>query len=285
MSIQPIIDHCGLRVNSYETVTGGDINRAYCLYTGDAKYFLKVNDARLYPLMFEKEAAALEAFHNRSTIVVPSVINCATINGNQYLLLEWLERGPVRKDSWQKFGEYLALLHQQPQPFFGWDHDNFIGSLVQRNQQFPAWDLFYSECRIMPLVKELFNQHIFSITDVESAELFCKKLGQLFPLEPAAMLHGDLWSGNYLITVSGDAAFFDPAVYCGHREMDIGMTNLFGGFNPQFYDSYQETYPLENGWRQRLPLTQLYPLLVHAVLFGGHYINSARGIIRHFSGG
>jgi len=97
------------------------------------------------------------------------------------------------------------------------------------------------------------------------------------------LLHGDLWGGNYLIHSSGHAAIYDPAVYFGHREMDIGMTKLFGGFDQRFYAAYHEIYPLEKGWEERLPLTQLYPLLVHAVLFGGHYSSEAMEIIKHFA--
>jgi fructosamine-3-kinase len=107
-------------------------------------------------------------------------------------------------------------------------------------------------------------------------------LNNHFPTESPSILHGDLWSGNFLISSNGHVALIDPAVYCGHREMDIGMTKLFGGFNEKFYDSYNETFSLESGWRDRLALTQLYPILVHSVLFGGHYIERARKIIGAF---
>ena len=103
------------------------------------------------------------------------------------------------------------------------------------------------------------------------------------PIEPPSFLHGDLWSGNYMITSSGYATIFDPAVYFWHREMDIGMTKLFGGFDHRFYEAYNEAYPLEKGWEKRLPITQLYPLLVHAVLFGGHYISNVKDIVKQFT--
>ena len=135
----------------------------------------------------------------------------------------------------------------------------------------------------MPLVKTLFDSGRFSLKDVDNANSFCKNLREIFPAESPSLLHGDLWGGNFLITAPGKAAIFDPAVYFGHREMDIGMTKLFGGFDQRFYDAYNEIYPLEKGWEKRLPLTQLYPLLVHAVLFRGHYISQARAIIKQFA--
>jgi len=117
-----------------------------------------------------------------------------------------------------------------------------------------------------------------------AAENLCKRFDELFPDESPALLHGDLWSGNFMVASNGYAAIFDPAVYFGHREMDIGMTKLFGGFDQRFYDAYEEAYPLEKDWKQRLTLTQLYPLLVHAILFSGYYVDKTRTIIKYYSG-
>lgn len=289
LPLQAILDDCNLTINRYEPVHGGDINRCYCLHTGKTKYFLKVNDATLYPGMFEKEANGLGAlrkvlstFESLATLCAPQVIKCGSIQGEQYLLLEWIEKGSPKPGFWKKFGNGLALMHQKQQSFFGWVEDNYIGSLPQHNTKHNSWHLFYTEYRVMPLVERLFNAGIFTKEDLAMANFFCKQTADLFPKEPPSLLHGDLWSGNYMITSTGHAVIFDPAVYYGHREMDIGMTQLFGGFDQQFYAAYQEVYPLEKGWKQRLPLTQLYPLLVHAVLFGGHYITRAKDSMRLF---
>jgi len=283
MSLQNIFNTCGLVVTRYEPVHGGDINDCYCLYSSNAKYFLKVNDADRYPAMFEKEAHGLNHLHNNCALTIPRVIRSGFAGQEQWLLLEWLEQGSPKKDYWQHFGEGLANMHRQPQPWFGLEEDNYIGSLPQCNTKHGAWHLFYAGCRIMPLVEILLNTGAFSKQDATSAAAFCKKPEQLFPVEPPALLHGDLWSGNCLITATGYTALFDPALYYGHREMDIGMTCLFGGFDTSFYDAYNAVYPLAPGWQERLPLTQLYPLLVHAVLFGGHYVGKAREIIRRFT--
>ena len=290
LSLKNIFDNCGLTITRYEPVHGGDINDCYRLYTHDANFFLKVNDAFRYPGMFEKEASGLKAlaaglatFEKLATLVIPQVIKCGTAEQQQYLLLEWIETGRAKKNFWESFGAALATMHRQPQPYYGWKEDNYIGSLPQFNSKHTSWHLFYSGCRITPLVKLLFDAGAFTKQDALNAELFCQKTIELFPQEPPALIHGDLWNGNFMTTATGDVAIYDPAVYYGHREMDMGMTKLFGGFDQRFYDAYNEVYPLEKDWLQRLPLTQLYPLLVHAVLFGGHYVRSAINIIKQFS--
>ncbi|HTE09347.1 MAG TPA: fructosamine kinase family protein [Chitinophagaceae bacterium] len=280
--VKTIANCCGINITRYEQVHGGDINECYCLHGQGINYFLKLNDADRLPAMFEMEAAGLAALRNHSTMIVPELIQHGIVNDKQWLLLQWIEKGSAKKDAMENFGTALANMHKQAQPYFGWHNDNYIGSLLQINTQQHSWTEFYTQCRIMPLVKLLFDKGLFSKPGREDATTFCKKAAGLFPEEPAALLHGDLWGGNYMIHTGGDAVIFDPAVYFGHREMDLGMTKLSGGFSQPFYDAYHEAYPLEKGWQQRIPLTQLYPLLVHAVLFGGHYVINAKEITRRF---
>jgi fructosamine-3-kinase len=276
--LKNILNDCGLDVQHYERVHGGDINNAYCLFTSAGKYFLKVNDKNKYPSMFKKEANGLNLLRQYCTLIIPKAIKAGEVEDQQYLLMEWLEKGAPQKDMWKKFGQALALMHRQSHKHFGLDENNYIGSLKQNNIQHQDWHSFYAECRIMPLVKILFDSGVYSLKDKIAANLFCAELKNIFPGEPASLLHGDLWAGNYLIHSSGYAAIYDPAIYYGHREMDIGMTKLFGGFDPRFYDAYDDAYSLEKNWHQRLPYAQLYPLLVHAVLFGGHYIIATKNI-------
>ena len=280
--LQNIFKDCDLNVQQYERMHGGDINSSYSLFTSIGKCFLKLNDKNRYPLMFTREANGLDKLRELCTLKIPQVIKQGSCNDQQYLLLEWMEKGAPKKDMWENFGRGLAMMHKQPQEYFGLDEDNYIGSLNQNNNRHNEWDSFYSECRIMPLVKELFEAGSFSSTNIKDAEFFCSLLKNIFPSEPPSLVHGDLWAGNYMISSSGYAAIFDPAVYFGHREMDIGMTKLFGGFDRQFYEAYNEAYPLEKGWEKRLSITQLYPLLVHAVLFGGHYISEVKHIFSAF---
>jgi len=283
MPLQDILDDCGFAITKYQQVHGGDINHSYCLFTRDSRYFLKVNDANRYPGMFEKEARGLNRLAENFRARIPRVIKYGVIKQNQYLLLEWIETGQPKENSWERFGAALATMHQQQQSYFGWEEDNYIGSLVQRNEKHEKWNSFFTECRIMPMVRILFDSGSFSRQDVATSEAFCKRTVLLFSPEPPALLHGDLWSGNYMIASTGEAAIYDPAIYYGHREMDIGMSKLFGGFDQRFYDAYNEVYPLEKDWLKRLPLAQLYPLLVHAVLFGGHYTARSREIMKALS--
>lgn len=279
-SLQHIFNDCGLNVQRTDSVHGGDINDCYCLFTSTGKYFLKVNDKKKYPLMFEKEANGLELLLKNSTLIIPQVIKTGAYDDKQYLLLEWLEKGSPHKDMWEQFGQSLAMMHKHPQQYFGLSEDNYIGSLQQINGKYTHWHTFYAECRILPLIKSLFDSGAYSSKDVKTAEALCAKLEQLFPIEPPSLLHGDLWAGNYFVHSSGYATIFDPAAYYGHREMDLGMTKLFGGFDQRLYNAYDHHYRLEPDWQKRLPLTQLYPILVHAVLFGGHYVSSALNLIR-----
>lgn len=277
-----IIDDAALNVISYEQVHGGDINETFCLFTLNDKYFLKINDANKYPDMFQKEANGLDLLRKNSSLIVPSVIKHGIVHKQQYLLVEWVEKGTIQKNTWENFGIELARMHKQPQEYFGLHEDNYIGSLQQINSRYDQWRVFYAECRIMPLIKLLFDFGLISNRDVASASSFCNNLNALFPIEPPSLLHGDLWRGNFMITSVGKAAIYDPALYYGHREMDIGMSKLFGGFDSHFYSAYNDFYPMQHGWEERLRFSQLYPLLVHAVLFGGQYVKQAKENLKAF---
>jgi fructosamine-3-kinase len=274
-----ILPHLDLKITSSQSIHGGDINEAFCLHSGNNKFFLKINDAARYPEMFKREKEGLDALRNAGVLKIPEVIKTGEINNTQFLLLEWIESENPLSAHWENFGRGLAKMHQQAQPFFGWHNDNYIGSLAQVNDNCNTWPEFFIKNRIIPLVKKLYEKGSFSKSDVDIADRFCLSADSLFPEEPPALIHGDLWSGNFIIT-GNNVALIDPAVYNGHREMDIGMSKLFGGFPQLFYDAYNEIYPLEKGWEERLKYSQLYPLLVHAILFGGHYISQVRMIFQ-----
>lgn len=145
------------------------------------------------------------------------------------------------------------------------------------------WPDFINHYRLQPLAQMAFDQHLLSPADLTAIDRLVQQLPRIFPEEPPALIHGDLWSGNFMTDSKGEAVMYDPAVYYGHREMDLGMTRLFGGFDAEFYDAYNETYPLVSGWEQRLEIANLYPLLVHVNLFGMGYVGSVRQVLKDFN--
>jgi len=280
MNLQPILDDCLLSSATYAPVHGGDINLAFSLRHHGSRYFLKVNDALRFPNMFDAEQRGLQALSNAS-FRTPAVLKCGVADGNQYLLLEWIDTGKRTADFWQTFARSLASLHAKDQSSFGWHEDNYIGSLVQRNKASDQWPEFFRQYRLLPLVKMLKDSGKYTTADVRLAEKFGDSIGDIFPDEKPSLLHGDLWSGNFMVDNNNQPLLIDPAVYCGHREIDIGMTKLFGGFDEIFYEEYCNAFPLQKGWNDRLKISQLYPLLVHAVLFGGSYVSQTLAILKN----
>ncbi|MCL4127062.1 UNVERIFIED_CONTAM: hypothetical protein GTU68_010994 [Idotea baltica] len=177
----------------------------------------------------------------------------------------------------------LAKLHRSTDPDFGWKHDNYIGSLPQKNTTHTQWSDFFIEERIQPQLRRAINggkvdKHIHS-----GFEKLFQQVEKLFPKEPPSFIHGDLWGGNLLTDTNGAPVLIDPAVYYGHREMELAFMTLFDSQPPQFYEAYESIYPLDSGWMDRIEICNLYPLLVHVNLFGGGYIESVLHILRRFT--
>ena len=268
-----------LRLKQVNQVTGGDISQAYCLDTDQGRFFVKLN--RDCPGdFFNREAEGLQllaAAGQELTVPVPVLYGQTT--QVKFLVLNWLEKERYHPPFWQTFALGLTALHRHTATQFGLATGNYIGRLPQPNQHHDNWAAFYATQRILPLAQQAFDAGLFDEADVQAAEQVCARLHHYFPAEPPALLHGDLWGGNYLCTTGNRAAIFDPAVYYGHREMDIAMSLLFGGFDQAFYHFYQEAYPLEKNWRERIALCQLYPLMVHLLLFGGGYYGDVKTIL------
>lgn len=262
---------------------GGDINEAYTLSTGKGLIFLKVNKAHDFPEMFNKEKDGLDALRRLSACRVPKVLGIVEDQHLQFLFLEHIQQGSPSSDFWETFGAHLAHMHKQGNPKFGWHLDNYMGNLKQINTWTATWTDFFTRCRIMPLAEQLYQRQDFSKKNIQQVENLSRRTADIFPDESPAFVHGDLWSGNLLADEHGAPVLIDPAVSFSHREMDIGLTKLFGGFPQAFYDAYNEAYPLVHGWQDRLSLTQLYPLLFHAVAFGGSYIMRCKQIIAQYA--
>jgi fructosamine-3-kinase len=272
-----------ITINHAESVHGGDINETYKLSTNEGPFFLKLNDARRYPDMFAREYNGLETLRKTAAITLPQPICFGAKNGKAFLVTTFLKKGGAVPDFWESFAAAIGKLHQQTQPHFGFNESNYIGAIKQYNTPYSSWAVFYAFNRLLPLGRQAYDKHLLEKADLQVLERLCKRLPSVFPEEKPSLLHGDLWSGNFMVGPDGRACIYDPAVYYGHREMDLAMTRLFGGFDTKFYYSYQHLYPLANGWQQRIGICQLYPLLVHVLLFGGSYVDNVKEILRENS--
>lgn len=263
-------------------IGGGDISKAYAFRYKTQDYFIKINRKSVYPSMFEREADGLRLLASTNCIEIPEVIYAGFAEDFQFLLLHFINSGKRVPDFMSNFGASLADLHKNTNVHFGLDHDNYIGSLPQSNKKNTDWETFFMEERLNPLLKMGTDKGLVDKAIRNRFEAFFRKMNELFPTEIPALLHGDLWSGNYMTGNSGKACLYDPAVYYGHREADLAMTTLFGGFDTEFYEAYHAHFPLEPDWKNRLPFYNLYPLLVHVNLFGGAYVESIKRILNRF---
>jgi len=270
------------KVSDYFPASGGCINNGGKVVVGRKDFFVKWNDRSRYPGMFQAEAKGLHILGASETLRIPEVIHVGEEGSFQYLLLEYIDDGRRSPDFWESFGRGLAKMHKHSAPRFGLDHNNFIGSLPQDNCESGSWIEFFIERRLRSqLAIALQNNGLNKSAASDFDKLFAK-LNSLLPDERPSLLHGDLWGGNLMIADNGEACLIDPAVYYGHREVDLAMTQLFGGFDSVFFESYNEEFPLLPGYRERLDLYNLYPLLVHVNLFGGGYAAQVMSVLRRF---
>jgi fructosamine-3-kinase len=260
-------------------VGGGDINSAFQIKTQQINWFMKLNQASLAP-MFTAEAAGLAEIESLQQVRVPKVILSGTHENQAYLLLEFIELGPLRSISAGKFGEQLARLHQMPQTYFGWSIDNTIGSTPQYNQQYTDWPTFWQQQRLGKQL-EFAEKHGFKGELQQKGQTLLSQIPAFFTTYKPhpSLLHGDLWGGNVACDSFSNPVMFDPACYYGDRETDIAMTELFGGFSQEFYDAYQSTYPLDSGYKTRKSLYNLYHILNHLNLFGSGYLSQAHHLM------
>ncbi|MCH2214249.1 MAG: fructosamine kinase family protein [Flavobacteriales bacterium] len=264
-------------------VKGGNINSCFRLETVNDLYFVKVNTLSNYADLFELEKKGLIFLKETSAFNIPRVISVGSDHELQWIIMTYINGARRKINFWEDYGRTLALMHQNSFESFGLHYNNYIGVLSQQNGKQDNWGAFFRENRILPVLKEAEKKRLLRNEMRHLFDLMLDRVDGLFPKEKPSALHGDLWSGNFMTDSNGQAAIFDPAVYYGHREMDIGMTKLFGGFDQIFYDSYNETFPLEPDWEERVAIANIYPLLVHLVLFGRSYLNQVELALKRFS--
>jgi fructosamine-3-kinase len=263
-------------------VGGGSINHTYQITTGRETYFCKINQLDGFPGLFEAERQGLELLAKQQVIRIPQVIAAGQTDDYQVLILEWIEQGLKTTAFWQTFGQQLAALHHIQAAQFGLATDNYMGALPQNNKPADNWIDFFIGQRLQPQVKLAVNRGLLEPVHVDHFEKLYRQLGNVFSPEPAGLLHGDLWSGNFLCDDNGKPVLIDPAVYYGHRSMDLAMTTLFGGFDGRFYESYQYHYPLPANYPVQWEICNLYPLLIHLNLFGKSYLADILHTIRRY---
>ena len=277
----------GVRVRDAEPVGGGCIANACRVDTETGPFFLKWSADAEVAQTFDAEAAGLRALAEaHSPLLVPGVLVArgAGPDGPGILLAEWIEQGREGSDFWEGFGAGLAALHRHTGPRFGFEIDNFVGRLPQDNGWADDWATFFRERRLAPQVETARRSGVWQRGwDPHLDRLYARLEDVLPPTPEASVLHGDLWSGNFLVAAGGAAVLVDPAAYYGHREADLAMTELFGGFDDRFYAAYREAWPLEPGYAQRRDVYNLYHLINHLNHFGGSYVGAVTSTLRRLS--
>jgi len=274
-------DLASIHILSAHAIRGGDSHQAYQLHTPEKNYFLKLSPEHNH-LMLETEMHNLNALSQSQTLTCPLALASGIYNEQAWLLMEFIPLTD-QGDDFQR-GRSLAFMHHHinhdSQPF-GWFEDNFIGQNRQSNPWSFSWTEFYGQQRLGPQLE--LSQLRGAPSSLYQSGL---ELIELLPFwfqnyQPeASLLHGDLWGGNSAFDPTGEPIFFDPACYYGDRETDMAMTELFGGFSPAFYKGYDSLFPLDKGYPQRKNLYNLYHILNHFNLFGGHYAEQAENSIQ-----
>jgi protein-ribulosamine 3-kinase len=276
---QSVAESCHVSLQNFSFCDGGCINHSGKLTTSTGNFFLKWNSEAKYPGMFKAEAKGLHLLINTKVIRIPKVVLQDVADSWQFILMEFVDGKPP-SPSWQDdLGRMLADLHHNSAPNYGLDQHNYIGSLHQLNTPSTDWIEFFCEYRLKTQLKLALDQHKITKQILHQFDVLFGKLSSVLPVEKPSLLHGDLWRGNLISDELGNPCLIDPAVYYGNREAEIAFTLLFGGFSDNFYSAYQEAFPLQPGFPERIDIYNLYPLLVHVNLFSGRYLSQVVSIL------
>jgi len=261
------------------SITGGCINEAFRVEGAGQQYFVKLNQAEHHD-MFTAEAAGLAELSQPAVIKIPLPVCYGSTGEYAYLVTEYCASHTDTHPSHALLGQQLAVLHQVTQQYFGWFRNNRIGTTLQKNDLTDDWVKFWCQQRL-GFQLQLAAHHGYTDDLQDKGHRLLEGVHHFFsnytPLP--SLLHGDLWSGNFAVDIKGQPIIFDPAVYYGDRETDIALTELFGGFDKQFYATYNDVWELDAGYLARKPLYNLYHILNHLNLFGGNYLGQAKHTI------
>ncbi|UQD50926.1 fructosamine kinase [Bacillus methanolicus] len=271
-------------LNEVTPVSGGDISRSFKAKSAYGVYFIKINDEAAKDF-FQKEAEGLNLLRQAGALPVPQVYHVSSPSADDgYIVMEWVKGEPT-PDTESRLGHGLALLHQHTHTHYGLAENNYIGKLPQPNGWEKSWIRFLREQRLGFQAKLADKRGRLPIGRKTRLEKLLDRLDQWVPdYHQPVLLHGDLWSGNWLAGPGGEPYLIDPAVFYGEREFELAFTELFGGFSPRFYAAYRDVQPLSDDYEEVRPLYQLYYLLVHLNLFGESYGPSVDRILRYYVG-
>ncbi len=263
------------RVFDCESVTlaplsGGDVAQAFAVRLADGSDVFAKTHATAPPGFFVTEASGLAWLREADALPIPEVLHVS--DDPPVLVLEWIPPGHAHAYTEAQLGRALAALHTAGAPAFGREDRRSTGSRGLPNEPCETWAEFYAANRLLPLAKLAADGRALAPATIREIEAVAERLNHLGgPPEPPARLHGDLWAGNRLVAEGGQSWLIDPAAHGGHREFDLAMMRLFGGFGDECFAAYAEVHPLADGWEERVPLHHLAPLIVHAIKFGGGY--------------
>jgi fructosamine-3-kinase len=264
----------GRRVIASRRVGGGCINEGWQVELDDGTRAFVKTRAESAPGEYEAEAEALAWLAEPQAVRVPRVLGVA----EDLLAIEWIDEGSLSGEGAEELGRGLAQMHAAGADSFGGARPLHIGRLTIPNDPLPNWPEFYATNRLLPLIAAV------DASTARTVGKVCERIVELAgPAEPPARLHGDLWGGNVLAGADGRGWLIDPVAYGGHREVDLAMLRLFGAPHQRILDAYAEAAPLAEGHRERVGLWQLFPLLVHAALFGGHYAAQVEQTARRYA--
>ncbi|MCH6199781.1 fructosamine kinase family protein [Aquiflexum sp. LQ15W] len=260
-----------VKLKQARLIAAGNINQGVFLETSGGQFFLKTNFEESEDI-FEKEADGLSMMRAHCPLKIPEVYNFGRDESYNFILMEWIDAEKSTSGYWQELGLGLAQMHMATQNDFGYKSSNYIASIPQQNQPNPSWPDFFIQSRLDTLIGRAYYESLVDLDFLKKFQKIYPLLEDFFPKEKPSLLHGDLWSGNIMRGKNSIPVLIDPAVYFGHREVDLAFSRMFGPFEEEFYEAYDSFFPLEPGFKERVPVYNLYPLLVHLLLFGKSYL-------------